>query len=729
MHKVFFVTVLILLCSDLQCLETYPKTLESALELSKDRTNDKTSQHVLLDDGVYTTYGIDATHKQFSLQGSALTEIVMEETGQTKQTIFSGKTTHISLQKLRFAVSDVHYVSIVENESIVLFQDSTLIGTTMIRNCFEVNGGELVLANLNFEFQETNNRIASNIIQFGKFGGYLHVIGTSIERMAISGGTSLFGDKDATKISFTNCKFNQLFVVHSDIPNTDNSIIGQTNIHIEGCTFTDVENALIGCIVNGMNGNGNLQVINSSFKNCINMKYSSDKAQNNDRESVISGDAEYKDVVFEDIISQEFGGAINFISNGKLHIEDCEFKRCISNSGKGGGIYVVGSGEHIIKGSIFQGCISNHTEVAEGGSLYLEGGKNHLSDLQISASKAQVIVSVDGSSSQSISKGGGILIRDWSKESLIKDIIINECQAGSGGAIYIDSVSDRLNVRDSSFMSNLAYSNEGGGAIFVKDTTLIHIKDSSFENNKAMDNIKGSDLQFGNIGIKGEEVNFMQIRKDTIEECYSNSIEPRVCINEYGCQYGWIIDESSLYYEDLSTWAILMIVFIGVGFSILVVVMCCCCCCKLILHSISPNKEKHQSNENKNQQMRSIEEGSMVINPINANQHSNQGNGQPVVIIVQKQSDISNLHQQSNIPVQQQIPPQYQQQQQLQQPYILPQPIQLQQLQHQQPSAPPLPASDTFTPYPILPPQQPSNPQNIDYGYGRQPQLIYHKDD
>ncbi|KAA6365036.1 MAG: hypothetical protein EZS28_039437, partial [Streblomastix strix] len=196
MHKIFFVTVLILLCSDLQCVETHAKTLESALELSNDRTNDKTSQHVLLDDGVYTTYGIDATFKQFSLQGSAHTEIVMQEIEQTKQTIFSGKAARISLQKLIFAVSDMYFVSVVESESIVLFQDSTLIGTTMIRNCFEVNGGELVLANLNFEFQETNNRIASKIVQFGQFGGYLHVIDTSIERIAISGGTSLFGDKD-----------------------------------------------------------------------------------------------------------------------------------------------------------------------------------------------------------------------------------------------------------------------------------------------------------------------------------------------------------------------------------------------------------------------------------------------------------------------------------------------------------------------------------------------------
>ncbi|KAA6368332.1 MAG: hypothetical protein EZS28_036141 [Streblomastix strix] len=399
------------------------------------------------------------------------------------------------------------------------FKDITLVGTSKIGNCYEVSGGKLALTNLKFNFKN-NDRKISNFVSFNDIGGYLHVMNTQIKDISVGGIQPLFGDDRATEIKLTKCIFN-------NISNYDEyfnfNIVGQSDISVMDCSFIDVENALIGGIVNGLNQNGKLFVIGSSFYKCINAR--KEIRLNKDRESVISGDAIFQGSQWDECSSYNYGGALSFTSSGELTIRDCHFQQCLSVGGKGGSVYIVGQGLHQIRDCTFIGSISSYASIAEGGSLYIEGGINQLRSLIIESSKTEVSPSSD--SSTSISRGGAIYATDWKNDSQIREIVIKDCESEQGAAINIESASSRIEIRDSTFQNNIALS-QGGGAIFSQLDTLIQVKFTSFDHNIAYGNNKGSDLQFGGLGVSQDNVNWEQIRKDVITGCQSTSNEPRV---------------------------------------------------------------------------------------------------------------------------------------------------------------------------------------------------------
>jgi hypothetical protein len=88
------------------------------------------------------------------------------------------------------------------------FRDNTLIGTTALKNCFDVDGGELNIVNLKLKFNNNGERMISNLVTFSEIGGNLHVKQTTIEHITVGGGKPLFGDEFASMIYLTNCKFN-----------------------------------------------------------------------------------------------------------------------------------------------------------------------------------------------------------------------------------------------------------------------------------------------------------------------------------------------------------------------------------------------------------------------------------------------------------------------------------------------------------------------------------------
>lgn len=146
--------------------------------------------------------------------------------------LFFGKDAQILLQWLRFSKSNDYIIAMIEIESKFTFKDSTLIGTAVIENCFEINGGELILNNLKLEFEIISERKVSNIINFGEYRGYLNVLDTSIDNVLVQGGRPLFGDGVESEMSLTNCNFNQVYFDHDSASNLIDNITGSGNVII-----------------------------------------------------------------------------------------------------------------------------------------------------------------------------------------------------------------------------------------------------------------------------------------------------------------------------------------------------------------------------------------------------------------------------------------------------------------------------------------------------------------
>ncbi|KAA6385533.1 MAG: hypothetical protein EZS28_018940, partial [Streblomastix strix] len=239
--------------------ETNVRTLEGAIG----KENSNRIQKILhLNDGKYISSGIDVSRNHISLIGSKNTEIEQDGVAISRA-IFFGEESKISLQNLRFR-SLGNLVAIIERQSMMIFADNILVGSN-IKNCFEVEGGELVINNLKLDFENSIERRISNLISFGELGGYIHVEKTQLDDIIIEGGRALLGNEYTNGISLVNCKFNKLRLDHSSNSNVEGNIVGQADIVIKDSTFIDVENALVGGIVSGLNQNGKLLVVGSSF--------------------------------------------------------------------------------------------------------------------------------------------------------------------------------------------------------------------------------------------------------------------------------------------------------------------------------------------------------------------------------------------------------------------------------------------------------------------------------
>ncbi|KAA6393070.1 MAG: hypothetical protein EZS28_011401, partial [Streblomastix strix] len=452
------------------CAETNVGTLEGTLGWGE---TSRIQKNANLGEGSYTTSGIDVAHKHLSIHGSQYTEIELDGTAN-QGAMFVGEEAHISLQNLRLK-SAGSLVAIVEMQSKILFEDNTLIGTT-ITNSFEVDGGELVLSNLKLEFENNKERRVSNLVNFGMLGGKFLVLKTSIEQVITDGDRPLFGNGLASEISLTNCKFNQVRIDHNGTSNIANNIIGSGNVYIQDCSFVEVENALMGGVVNGLNSNRNLSVVGSLFKSCHNTKHIIERVSNKKYHTdILSGDAKFSDDTFEDCSSQDFGGSISFKSDGNLKLGDVRIRRSTSYGGKGGAIYFQGNGQLTIGDVTMRECkclgsqigqggviyiegtgihkfgdvrfsdgSASGQEISEGGSIYAKGGQNKFSDVSFTQSSAVIAASPQSNTEadQSSSLGGALMAIDWLSESSFSDVSFTSCVAGSGAGIYIVSVYD-----------------------------------------------------------------------------------------------------------------------------------------------------------------------------------------------------------------------------------------------------------------------------------------------
>ncbi|KAA6368206.1 MAG: hypothetical protein EZS28_036268, partial [Streblomastix strix] len=367
-----FVAILLLTCTKHICAETNVGTLDGTMGWGETSRIQKIAN---LGEGRYTTGGIDVAQKHLSIHGSKYTEIELDGTAN-QGAMFVGEEAHISLQNLRFK-SAGSLVAIVEMQSKILFEDNTLIGT-IIKNSFEVDGGELVLSNLKLEFENNNERRVSNLVNFGELGGKLRVLKTSIEQVITDGDRPLFGNGLASEISLTNCKFNQVHIDHNGTSNIADNIIGSGNVYIQDCSFVEVENALMGGIVNCLNSNRNLSVVGSLFRSCHNTKHITESVSNKKYHTdILSGDAKFSDDTFEDCSSQDFGGSISFRSDGNLKLGDVRIRRSTSYGGKGGAIYFQGNGQLTIGDVTLRECKSLGSQIGQGGVIYIEGTGIH----------------------------------------------------------------------------------------------------------------------------------------------------------------------------------------------------------------------------------------------------------------------------------------------------------------------------------------------------------------
>ncbi|KAA6399037.1 MAG: hypothetical protein EZS28_005437 [Streblomastix strix] len=424
------ITILFLILSSHIYAVTSVRTLEDAPQ-SLITSTGKIPQISYLQNKRYISHGLNVAHKIISLQGSSYTEIVLDG---TQDALFTRKEAHISLQHIIFLVNYGYFIAKVEHLSQIMFKDNTLHGTAIIGNCFEITGGELTIQNLKLQYENSAQKRISSIISFSDLGGYLHVIGTTIDDVFVEGDKHIFDYERTTEIQITNCKF--------------------TKIQIDNRDFTQ---------------------------------------QNKDREDISTGNAVYKDCKWQVCNSYNYGGALSFVSNGDLQLKDCKFINCMSAGGRGGAIYIVGSGNHTIEDCKFDSCIASYQQYAEGGSLYIDGGLNTLKNVDIKQSKVEITAPFGYDTSQYPQLGGALFIRNWLNNSQIVCIMIMGSQSGQGGAIYIDSCEGQLEISYSKFEKNIAQKNVASGlqkgsdlhfsdiGVGIQDVDLDEIKDNLIE--------------------------------------------------------------------------------------------------------------------------------------------------------------------------------------------------------------------------------------------------------
>ncbi|KAA6402436.1 MAG: hypothetical protein EZS28_002031, partial [Streblomastix strix] len=503
-------------------------------------------------------------------------------------------------------------------------------------------GGELIITNLKLEFKNINENIVSQLVSFINNGGHLQVRKTQIADVTFRRGNSLFGADNANTISLVDCKFSRIHIGHNDTYKETNHIVQSTNISIINCKFTDVENALIGGIINNVNSNQNLLVQQSSFKNCLNSKLAS-ITSNQQHADIQSGNAQFIDTTFEDCTSSDFGGAVNFRSDGYISITDCKFYNCISFEGKGGALYITGTGKHTILNCKFEDCSANGQQIAEGGSIFIQGGINTIEDSEFKQSKATVSIKDKDQYEydDSVSRGGAIMAVDWQDGSRIVNSEFTQNEADFGGAIYLDSYSteSRVEIVDSEFKNNKATFE--GGAIQSRYTTLLHLDDVQFTWNQASVDNKGNDLHFSDINNNPEYIekpNMVQIQQNLLTNCKSKTAEPRVCIDGYGCQYGWLPDNNSSIWP---TWAIILIVLGGITLCCIYGLICVGCCFKQIQKVVLGNKAENEKNQFS--LSRNVEEGRRNTNRTEQIQppqiNNNNNNNDRIVVRVPQYDD------------------------------------------------------------------------------------------
>ena len=154
------------------------------------------------------------------------------------------------------------------------------------------------------------------------------------------------------------------------------------------------------------------------------------------------------------------GGAIK--NAGNLTLDDCNFKKCASNEGKGGAIY---NEEELVAGN----CVFENNSARYGGAIYDDDAGTTVAACGFVMNKAE--------------RGGAISNKGYLSISESSDFWSNS--ADYGGAVYIDmgSYNDlRGGASFDSFFEENA-SKCGGGAIY--NNNVFSIEATSFKNNKS----------------------------------------------------------------------------------------------------------------------------------------------------------------------------------------------------------------------------------------------------
>lgn len=204
--------------------------------------------------------------------------------------------------------------------------------------------------------------------------------------------------------------------------------------------------------------------------------------------SVVNTDIEAKRVKISNSKSSYYGGGVyievssDLMSNGKYSLEDCSFNNCKSQSG-GGALALTGSngsaGNHLseqMKSSIFiKGCSIDSCETqGPGGAIFMmERVKAEITD------ESKILNCETGSN------GGAIYMQAFTKLKILNHTLIKNCKANAGGAIY-------------GLVTHETESDENNKDIIIKD---IIIDDCEAQNGGAL-NLSSTDLVLENTLIK-----------------------------------------------------------------------------------------------------------------------------------------------------------------------------------------------------------------------------------
>jgi predicted outer membrane repeat protein len=202
-------------------------------------------------------------------------------------------------------------------------------------------------------------------------------------------------------------------------------------------------------------------------------------------------------VTFDGNSTQSLGGAIYAFGNAVVNINDCLFDSNIAGSGAG----IHASTSVIVRNTIFQ---NNNADTNRGGAFYLTGTT---SDSLFEG------VTLD----QNLGTGGGGGVLFLGRKLAIDGLIAtgNEATSGSGGVIAVPGTAHakQVEIVNALFDGNTAQ-DHGGAISFADDDDTLDIRHSSFVSNVATGNGGALYLTGGEVAVTNDTYSGNQATDD-----------------------------------------------------------------------------------------------------------------------------------------------------------------------------------------------------------------------
>ncbi|KRX06154.1 Pectin lyase fold/virulence factor [Pseudocohnilembus persalinus] len=239
------------------------------------------------------------------------------------------------------------------------------------------------------------------------------------------------------------------------------------------------------CLINNNIANSEIGAI--TINKITNITFADSKITGNDGGQEVGGltvdnsdDVKFLNLTIENNFSAKQAGGLRFQYTANVQIKDSNINSNKISSNKGGGILIV-YGENIY----LEDSEINYNEGDYGAGIYIQQSKN---------------IKVKGSdllNNTAKYSGGAIYVAD-TEDSYYDNLNIKYNQATSedGGGIYIDQISEFVEIQNSQIEEN--YANNNGGGIFVGYLTDLIIKKVEINSNEAEEN--GSGLYLKQLG-------------------------------------------------------------------------------------------------------------------------------------------------------------------------------------------------------------------------------------